>query len=131
MVITSTTAIVHLALAQTTYDITKAEGGKAYGGEKIGELTVTPANNTVGFSAKLNNAPPEGKVYEAWLVDEGGSGDKLSLGKIEQNTLNFQQDMVNPYTYKQFIITEEPKDDPDPKASSAIAGVELTTPFGQ
>ena len=32
------------------------------------------------------SAPPaEGKVYEGWFVDDGGSGYKLSLGEFPKN----------------------------------------------
>ena len=31
--------------------------------------------------------------------------------------------MVDPYTYSQFIVTEEPVEDADPDAASAIGGV--------
>jgi hypothetical protein len=39
--------------------------------------------------------------------------------------------MVNPYTYTQFLVTEEPFEDPDPNGASVIAGAELVSPFGQ
>jgi hypothetical protein len=39
--------------------------------------------------------------------------------------------MVNPYTYKNFELTEEPAEDPDPNAAESIAGYELQTPFGR
>ncbi len=41
------------------------------------------------------------------------------------------QYMVNPYTYNNFEVTEEPTEDPDPKAAGSIAGFELKTPFGR
>jgi hypothetical protein len=39
--------------------------------------------------------------------------------------------MANPYTYKNFEVTEEPAEDPDPSAAGSIAGFELQNPFGQ
>jgi hypothetical protein len=38
--------------------------------------------------------------------------------------------MVNPYTYKNFELTEEPAE-ADPNAAESIAGFELQTPFGR
>ena len=35
---------------------------------------------------------------------------------MEGNNLKFSENMVNPYTYIQFIITEEPIGDADPNA---------------
>jgi hypothetical protein len=41
---------------------------------------------------------------------------KLSLGQFRDGNLDFSQSMVNPYTYKNFEVTEEPAEDPDPRA---------------
>jgi hypothetical protein len=70
-------------------------------------------------------------VFEGWLVDAGGSEYKLSLGQFRNGTLDFSQYMVNPYTYKNFEVTEEPAEDPDPNAADSIAGFELPSPFGR
>jgi exosome complex RNA-binding protein Rrp4 len=83
------------------------------------------------ISADINNQPEEGNVFEGWLVDTGASGYKLSLGQLRNGTLDFSQYMVNPYTYNNFEITEEPAEDPDPNAADSIAGFELQDPFGQ
>ena len=120
------------AQAQQSHDITKATEGKATGGEKIGTLTVTPKEHTVHIVANMTSPPPQGKVFEGWLVDSGGSEYKLSLGEFAKNgTLQYTETLVNPYTYTQFIVTEEPFEDNDPNAASALAGAELQTPFGQ
>nr|MBA3749756.1 hypothetical protein [Nitrosopumilus sp.] len=58
-------------------------------------------------------------------------GYKLSLGQVDKGVLEFTQKMINPYTYKQFIITEEPIADKDPNAAGTLAGLELPPPFGQ
>ena len=39
--------------------------------------------------------------------------------------------MVNPYTYKQFNITEEPNKDIDPNSADTYEGADLPNPFGQ
>lgn len=123
------------ALAQAnTFDITMSEDGKVTGGEKIVELSINTSNNVIKISANLSNSQSTGKVYELWLVDEGGSGGSgynLSLGKFDDNSLVFEQNMVNPYTYSQFVVTEEPENDPDPNAAVSFGGVDLHTPFGQ
>lgn len=119
-------------LAQaSTFDITMSEDGKVTGGEKIGELSINTSNNVIKVSANLSNSPSIEKVYEGWLVDEGGTAYNLSLGKFDDNSLVFEQNMVNPYTYSQFVVTEEPENDPDPNAAAAFGGVDLHTPFGQ
>lgn len=121
-----------IADAQQTHDITKATDGKATGGEKMGTLTLTPEEHTVQIVANMTSPPAQGNVFEGWLVDSGGSEYKLSLGEFSKNgTLQYRETLVNPYTYSQFIVTEEPFEDTDPNAAAALAGAELQTPFGQ
>jgi hypothetical protein len=80
----------------------------------------------------MNAQPTNGTVFEGWLVDDGGSGYKLSLGEFSKNgRLTYQDQMVNPYTYTQFIVTEEPFEDPDPNAAAATGGTQLQIPFGR
>jgi hypothetical protein len=131
--ITSTLSLgLPVAHAQQTLDITKSTEGKATGGEKMGTLTVTPEEHFVSIVANLSAPPADGKVFEGWLVDSGGSEYKLSLGEFQKNgTLQYNETLVNPYTYTQFIVTEEPFEDNDPNAAAAFAGAELQTPFGQ
>jgi anti-sigma-K factor RskA len=121
-----------VAHAQQTLDVTKSTEGKATGGEKTGTFTVTPEEHTVSIVANMTVPPAEGKVFEGWLVDAGGSEYKLSLGEFAQNgTLHYKETLVNPYTYTQFVVTEEPFEDNDPNAAAAFAGAELQSPFGQ
>ena len=114
-----------------TGDITAASEGQPFGGEKMGTVTIDSDGRRTNVSADINASPNEGNVYEGWLVDAEGSGYKLSLGQFRNGTLDFSQYMVNPYTYKNFELTEEPAEDPDPNAAESIAGYELQTPFGR
>lgn len=116
---------------QRTGDITAASEGQPFGGEKMGTITVDSDGRRTNVSADMNTSPNEGNVYEGWLVDAEGSGYKLSLGQFRNGTLDFSQYMVNPYTYKNFELTEEPAEDPDPNAAESIAGYQLQTPFGR
>lgn len=116
---------------QVSGDITAASGGKPFGGEKVGTINIDSTGRRTNVSADINDSPGEGNVFEGWLVDAGGSGYKLSLGQFRNGTLDFSQYMVNPYTYKNFEVTEEPAEDPDPNAADSIAGFELPSPFGR
>jgi hypothetical protein len=111
--------------------ITAAEGTEPFGGQEMGTLSIDSTGRRTNISADLNDLPGEGNVFEGWLVDTGGSGYKLSLGQFRNGTLDFSQYMVNPYTYNNFEVTEEPAEDPDPNAADSIAGFELQDPFGQ
>ena len=118
---------------QLAMDLTKASGDKPFGGEKIGTVNITPNGHVLTILANMTSPPDNGKVWEGWLVDDdGGSGYKLSLGEFAKNgTLHLVEQMVNPYTYTQFIVTQEPFEDPDPNAAAASGGTQLQTPFGR
>ena len=125
--------ISHTVFAQSTsLDLTTPTADKISGGDKKGTLDLNTQNNTVTGTATMNEPAAEGKVYEGWFEDKGdASGYSLSQGKFENDKLNINQTMVNPYTYSVFYVTAEPADDPDPNPSSVVVGVELPTPFGQ
>ncbi len=53
------------------------------------------------------------------------------LGAIAGDSLKTSQRMLNPYTYTQLIITEEPRNDVDPNAAGTYGGVDLPPPFGR
>jgi hypothetical protein len=124
-------AIVGVAQAQQiNIDVTKPASDKPFGGEKVGTISITPEGHIVHLLANISAPPSSGKVYEGRFVDAGGSGYKLSLGEFGKNgTLQSSQQMVNPYTYTQFIVTEEPFEDADPNAAGAIGGAQLQAPF--
>jgi len=122
----------NLVYGQQTLDIKTPGGNEAFGGEKMGTVTIVPKEHTVNVVANMTSPPKEGTVFEGWLSDVGGSDYKLSLGEFSKNgTLDYTTTMVNPYTYTQFIVTQEPFEDPDPNAAATLAGAELVSPFGQ
>jgi hypothetical protein len=121
-----------LQTANVTGELTRPAGGNPYGGEKIGDITISSDGHQTNIKGLVSASPAEGNVYEAWLGDAGGSEYKLSLGQLSENgTINLSQHLVNPFTYTIFFVTEEPQDDVDPNSADAIAGVELEAPFGQ
>ena len=76
LLLTLVAVTVPLAHAQMTLDITKAGGDKPFGGEKLGTVLIVPKEHVVWVTANMSAPPAEGKVYEGWLVDDGGSGYK-------------------------------------------------------
>ena len=96
-------------------------------------LELSVQNGTVIATAEMDVPPADNQVYEGWLEDKGdASGYSLSLGKFNQDdTLNVNQTMVNPFTYTVFYVTAEPVDDPDPSPAGVVAGAALKSPFGQ
>jgi hypothetical protein len=94
-------------------------------------VSIDTAGNKVTISSNVTAQPKQDKVFEGWLVDAGGSNYKLSLGQYENGHLQFTENMVNPYTYKQFIMTEEPQNDKDPNTADTYGGADLPSPFGQ
>src|SRR5918995_3071117 len=115
-------------------DLTTPTTGNMYGGEKKGSIDFSFQNNNVIGTAKMNEQPANGKVYEGWFEDKGdASGYSLSVGKFKENenTLALNQTMVNPYTYTVFFVTVEPVDDRDPKPADVVVAAKLPIPFGQ
>ena len=105
-------------------DITACAGENPFGGEKMGTIIVDSSGRRTNVSVDINAMPNEGNVLEGWLVDEG-SGYKLSLGQFRNGTLDSSQYMVNPYTYNNFEVSEEPAEDTYPNAADSVAGFEL------
>lgn len=128
-----TLGIQSVDAAPVTFNLTKSKNpGPGFGDEKIGTVSIDTKDNKTYILANLSDtAPKQDKVFEAWLVDAGGSNYKLSLGQVTEGILQLTEKLVNPYTYKQFIITEEPANDKDPNAADTYGGVELPIPYGQ
>src|SRR5215203_6138889 len=115
-------------------ELTTPAADNLYGGGKKGSFDLSFQNTSMIVTARMNEPPADGKVYEGWFEDKGdASGYSLSVGKFNEkdNILTVNQRMVNPYTYTVFFVTAEPVNDPDPKPSSAVVGAKLPIPFGQ
>lgn len=108
-------------------------------------LIVGPATEIFGFAdiksdghslniyGMVNYLPPEGQVFEVWMVD-GQSGFVDNIGQVKPDlTFAYDAYLVSPYTYTELFVTIEPENDPDPKPATAqTVGVDpLTWPFGQ
>ena len=97
LLLTLVAITVPLAHAQTTLNITRADADKPYGGEKLGTVVIMPKDHVLSLTANMRSQPINGTVYDGWLVDDGGSGYKLSLGEFSKNgTLRYNDQMVNP-----------------------------------
>jgi len=132
VLIAGTFSVGNFVYGQQTLDLKTPGGNEAFGGEEKGTFLIVPKEHSVNIVANMTTPPKEGTVFEAWLTDVGGSDYKLSVGEFSKNgTLDYTATMVNPYTYTQFLVTEEPFEDPDPNAASVVAGAELVSPFGQ
>lgn len=132
ILIAGTFSVGNFVFAQQTLDLKAPGGSEAFGGELKGTVLIAPKEHSVNIVANMTTPPKEGTVFEGWLADVGGSDYKLSVGEFSKNgTLDHTATMVNPYTYTQFLVTEEPFEDPDPNDASVVAGTELVSPFGQ
>ena len=119
------------SLAQQNLDITKGNSTVWLGGEKIGTLSIrfedyggpNIPGGLVNITSQLNISPPDGRVYEGWLLDPiFNTYNNLSLGQFLNNRLNFDQFMVNPDLYDYFVVSEEPLNDRESRISNIIAG---------
>jgi len=130
---TMTIQIHTVKAAPITLDLKKAKNpGPGFTDEKVGTVSIDSNANKTSISSDVTAKAKTDKAFEGWLVDTGGSNYKLSLGKYDdKGHLQFLEPMVNQYTYKQFIITEEPLNDKDPNAADTYGGADLPNPFGQ
>lgn len=125
----SALVLIHDASAlQSTFDLTKGNSTIWFGGEKIGKLVLTADDDLgpgsrVNIMVHVNSSPSENKVFEGWLIPPIiSSYPPLSIGQFKNNTLNFEQYMVNPKNYGVFIVSEEPIGDSNPGLSGSIIG---------
>ena len=105
-------------------------------GEIMGLIDINSDGQIIQIDAVTQFTPPEGKVYEGWLVDnnQGASKYTLSVGQFNSSgVLVYDANLVNAYTYTDFGITAEPKGDADPRPdTSYIVGYyKLAPPFGK
>jgi hypothetical protein len=119
------------SIAQQNLDITKGNSTVWLGGEKIGSLSIgyedyggpNIPGGLVNITSQLNMSPPDGRVFEGWLLDPiFNTYNNLSLGQFLNNRLNFDQFMVNPDLYEYFVVSEEPLNDRESRISNIIAG---------
>ena len=133
LLLTMTIQLHAVNAAPITIDVKKAKNpGPGFTDEKIGTVSIDSNVNQTAISSDVTAKAKPDKAFEGWLVDTGGSNYKLSLGQYDdKGHLQFSEDMVNPYTYKQFLITEEPLNDKDPNSADTYGGADLPNLFGQ
>jgi len=111
-------------------DLTAPSGGAPFGGDVVGDYKIQVHGGKTSIRAKVDVTAMEGYTLEWWLVDTQ-TGYKLSLGELQGGKLEFEQRMVNPWTYGVLVITAEPVGDLDPNPNTPVAGAALSAPFGQ
>ena len=105
-------------------------------GEVMGLINISSDGQKIHIDAVTEFTPPEGKVYEGWLVDnnQGASKYTLDVGQFNSDgQLVYDANLVNAYTYTDFGVTAEPIGDADPRPdTSYIVGYyKLAPPFGK
>ena len=109
-----------------------APTGPPFGGDVVGSFEIEWDGNELEIEVEVEISAPDGYVLEGWLVDPGADPVyKLSLGLLVDGELEFEQTLVNPFTYRLLVITMEPANDLDPNAGAPVAGALLPAPFGQ
>ena len=123
VLVTRTIRIRNFFSGQQTVDLKTPDRNQVFGDGNKGSVLIVPKRHVVNIIANMTSRPKEGKVFEDWLADVGGCDYKLCLGEFSKNgTLDYTGNMVNPYTYTQFLVTEVPFEDSDPNGASAITG---------
>lgn len=113
----------NLVSGQQILDLKTPGCNEAFSGEKKDSVLFIPTAHSVNIAANMTMPSNEGNVFEGLLADIGGSAYKSSVGEFSNNgTLRYTGTMVNPHTYTQFLVTEEPFEDPDLDSVSVIVG---------
>ena len=104
--------------------------------EVFGFVDIQSDGHSLDINGLANYLPPQGQVFEVWLLDAGyaTSGYPLSIGQIKRDlTFSYDAYLVNPYTYTDMFVTIEPENDPDPKPATSItvSASPLNVPFGK
>jgi hypothetical protein len=104
--------------------------------EVFGFVDLKSDGHSLDIKGLANYLPPQGQVFEVWLVDAGyrTSGYPLSIGQIKDDlTFSYDAYLVSPYTYTDLFVTLEPENDPDPKPaySRTVGAAPLDVPFGK
>ena len=104
--------------------------------EVFGFVDIQSDGHSLDIKGLANYIPPQGQVFEVWLLDggSGASGYPLSIGQIKDDlTFSYDAYLVNPYTYTDMFVTIEPANDPDPKPATSItvSVSPLNVPFGK
>ena len=104
--------------------------------EVFGFADIQSNGHSLNIEGLANYRPPQGQVFEVWLLDAGygTSGYPLSIGQIKDDlTFSYDAYLVNPYTYTDMFVTVEPENDPDPKPATSItvSVSPLSVPFGK
>src|SRR5215218_9591692 len=102
----------------------------------FGFADIQSDGHSLNIYGLANYLPPQGQVFEVWLLDAGyaTSGYPLSIGQIKDDlTFSYNAYLVNPYTYTDMFVTIEPANDPDPKPATSItvSVSPLNVPFGK
>ena len=114
-------------------DLTAPNNDKPFGGENVGIYNIHVRDDYSTIFVSLEKGPSDGMVLEGWLVDIE-TGEKFSTGVYDEksNVNGGLSLLVDPgFHYDVFVITEEPRFDSDPTPNKPVAGVPLSTPFGQ
>jgi len=115
-------------------DLTEPHRDNPFGGDSIGTYGINIRDDYTTAIAILDISPSNGMVFEGWLVDVE-TGEKRSTGTFLEGKRNDNKGMFFlgdiGFHYDVFVITEEPINDSDPTPNKPVAGVPLSTPFGQ
>jgi hypothetical protein len=75
---------------------------------------------TLELNARMNQAPPAGQVYEAWLVDKD-SDYRQSLGAFMGDTISVRQTLPNLSGYGSVAVSLQPVSSAVPASATIVA----------
>ena len=107
-------------------DLTEAEDNVPFGGDNAGTFSIGPDRYGLRVQVDMSDAPTNGTVYVAWLVDNS-TGDDIALVQLVDDELAATQQITNSSLYNLIEVTEESPDalGTTRNQSAIVAGAEL------
>jgi hypothetical protein len=107
-------------------DLTEAEDNAPFGGNNAGTFSIGPDRYGLRVQVDMSDAPANGTVYVAWLVDNS-TGDDIAIGQLVDDELAATQQITNSSLYNLIEVTEESPDavGTSRNQSTIVAGAEL------
>jgi hypothetical protein len=107
-------------------DLTEPEDNVPFGGDNAGTFSIGPDRYGLRVQVDMSDAPTNGTVYVAWLVDNS-TGDDVPLGQLVDDELAATQQITNSTLYNLIEVTEESPDavGTSRNQSAIVAGAEI------
>lgn len=107
-------------------DLSEPEGGLPFGGDTVGTYSIGQDRYGLRTQVDMDDAPANGTVYVAWLVDNS-TNDDIGIGELVDDELAVTQQITNSSLYNLIEVTQEALGEvtTSRNQSAVVAGAQL------